>query len=96
MLFRLKQEFGSAVREHQKRARSAINDAVMGSSERYQADMFQLIQNGQNRCEGQVENNERRIAMEIGTQAREALDGQRRHLPGSSSCKVEKERKISG
>ena len=80
MLCRQKQEFGSAVREHQMRARSAINDAVMRSSERYQAAMFQLIQNAQNRCEGQVENNERRTAMEIGTQAREALDGQRRHL----------------
>ena len=65
MLFRQKQEFGSAVREHQKIARSAINDAVMRSSERYQAAMFQLIQNAQNRCEGQVENNERQIAMEI-------------------------------
>ena len=79
-LFHQNQQFQAAVREHQLRARNAVNEAVQEHSERYDAAMLHLLQAVQNREGGQMENTARRVAMVIGTAAQCALRGQRHDM----------------
>ena len=50
------------------------------SSEHYELMMMQELQGLQNRYEGRMEENERRVAQVIGSEARDALRGQRSHM----------------
>ena len=57
-----------------------MNQAVRESSENYEVVMMQEYQGIRNRYEGRMEENERRVAQVIGSDARDALRGQRSHL----------------
>ena len=58
-----------------RHARDAVNQAVRESSESWEVMMMQGIEGVQNRYEGRMEENERRVAQVIGSEAREALRG---------------------
>ena len=66
-------EFQIAVREYQRRAIDAFSQAVHQLSESYEAMMMQEFQGIQDRYEGRMEENERRVAQVIGSEAREAF-----------------------
>ena len=68
-----------AVGGYQRQARDAVNQAVKESSENYDV-MMQDLQGIQNRYEGRMEEHERRVAQVIGSEARDALRGQRSHM----------------
>ena len=74
------QLFEIAVREHQRQAREAVDQALSEPSEHYEVMMMQEIQGVQNRYEGRMEEHESRVAQMIGSEAREALRGQGNHL----------------
>ena len=60
------QQFRIAVHEHQRQAREASG--------------CERIKNIQNRNDGRMEENERRVAQFIGSETRDALSGQRSHM----------------
>ena len=57
-LFYQDQQFKIAVREHQRQAREAVNQALRESSDNYEVMMMQEFQGIQNRYEGRLEENE--------------------------------------
>ena len=65
-------QFQIAVREYQRQARDAVSQAVQESSENHEVMIMQEIQGIQNRSEEQMEENERRLAQMIGSEAPEA------------------------
>ena len=69
-----------AVREYERQARDAVSQAVRESSESYEVMMMQEIQGVLNRYEGRMEENERRVAQVIGSNALDAPRGQRSHM----------------
>ena len=74
------QQFRTAVHEHQRQAREAVNQAARESSGHFDFVMMQEFQSIQNRYEGRWEENERRVAQVIVSEARDALRGQRSHV----------------
>ena len=79
-LFYQDQQFKIAVRRFQRQARDAVNQAVRESSENYVVMMMQEFQGNQYRYEGRMEENERRVTQVIGSEARDALRGQRSQM----------------
>ena len=79
-LFCYDQKFKIAVWEHQRQAREAVSQAVQESFDSYDVVMMLDIQGTQNRYEGRQQENERRVAQLIGSEARDALRGQRSHM----------------
>ena len=79
-LFYQNNQFHIVVREYQRQARDAVSQAVQESSESYEVMRTEEIQSIQNRYEGRMEENEKRVAHLIGSEAQEALRGQRNHL----------------
>ena len=71
------QRFKIAVPEYQRQARDAVIQAVKESSENYEVMMMQEFQGIQHRYEGRMKENERRVAPVIGSEARDALRGQK-------------------
>ena len=71
-LFYPDQRFKVAVPEYQRQARDAVNQAVREAPEKYEE-----IQGIQTRYAGRMEENERRVAQVMGSEAREALRGPR-------------------
>ena len=59
------QQFKIAVREYQRQERDAFNQAVTESSENFEVMVMQEFQGIQNRYEGRMEENERRVAQVI-------------------------------
>ena len=68
------------VREYQRQARDAVNQIVQEPSDRYEVLMMQEIPSVQNGYQGQMGENERGVAHMIGSEAREALRGQRNQM----------------
>ena len=62
---------------NQRQARDAVNQAVQESSASYGVLMTQEVQN---RFAGRMDENERRVAQMVGSEAREAFPGQRNHM----------------
>ena len=71
---------GSQSMNIKDRQEKPSSHAVRESSENYEAMMMQEFQGIQNRYEGRLEENERRVAQVIGSEARDALRGQRSHM----------------
>ena len=92
-LFCQHHQFQIAVREYQRQARDAVNQAVQESSESYQVLMMQVIQGVQNRYEGRMEEKERRVAQMIGSEAREASRGERNHMLQEHQVLLKSEKK---
>ena len=76
-LFCQNHPFQIAVREYQRQARDAVSQAVQESSERCEAVVMREVQGIRNRYEGRMGENEKKVAHGIGSEAREALRGQR-------------------
>ena len=88
-------EFQFAVRQYQRHAIDAVSQAVHALSECYEAMMMQEFQGIQDRCEGRMEENERRVAQVIGSEAREGLRVQRNHMLQEQQVLVQNGRKKS-
>ena len=67
-----------AVRECQRRARDAVDQE---SSDNYESMVEQGVQMIQNQHERRLKENESKVAQVIGSEALEALRGQRNHMP---------------
>ena len=79
-LFFQDQQLKIAVRKYQRQARDAVNQAVKESSEHCEVKRMREFQGIQNRKEGRMDENERRVAQMIGSDARDALRGQRSRM----------------
>ena len=79
-LFYQDQQFKIAVWEYLRQARDAVSQAVKESSTNYEVVMMREFQGIQNRYEGRREENERRVAKVVGSEAWDALRGQRSHM----------------
>ena len=79
VLFYQDQQFKMQSHKHPRQVRDTVNQAVRESSEKFEIMMLQEFQGCQNRYEGRMEENERRVAQVIGSEAREALRSQRSH-----------------
>ena len=79
--------------EHQRQAREAVNQSVRESSQIYEIMLMQEIQSIQNRYEGRLEDNERRVARVIGSEARRAVRDQRSHMLQKTSSSSSSRRK---
>ena len=90
-------QFRIAVREHQRQAREADHQAVRQSSENYEVMMMQSFQSIQKRHEVRLEEDERRVAQVIGSEARDARRGRRSQKVActSSSSSSRRKRKSS-
>ena len=74
------QKFKIVVGEYQRHARDVVNQFVKESSDKSEVTMMQAFRSIQNRYEGRMEEHERRVAQVIGSEARDALCGQRSHM----------------
>ena len=93
-LFGQHHELQIAVREYQRQAIQAVSQAVHELSESYEAMMMQEFQGIQDRYEGRMEENERRVAQVIGSEAREAFTcSEKPHVTGASSPLPKREKK---
>ena len=62
------------------RQEEAVNQALRESSANFEVVVMQEFQSLQNRYEGRMEENERRVTQVIGSAARDALRGQRNQM----------------
>ena len=72
-LFYQDHQFRAAVEEHQRHARDVLCRAVNGSSKNYELMIVQERRSLQDRYEGQIEDNERRVQQLVASEAQEAL-----------------------
>ena len=79
-LFYRDHQFQIAVREDQRQTRDVVSQTVQESPESYEVLMMQESQGVQNRYEGRMEENDKRVVQMIGSAAREGLRGQRNFL----------------